>query len=40
MVTIAELIETVLNDPENEQVIADVRARVNEIMKDYPLFAW
>ena len=40
MVVIAELIETVLNDPENEQVIADVRARVNEIMKDYPLFAW
>lgn len=40
MVVIAELIETVLNDPENEAVIAAVRARVNEIMKDYPLFAW
>lgn len=40
MVIIAELIETVLNDPENEDVISAVRARVNDIMKDYPLFAW
>ncbi len=40
MVVIAELIETVLNDPESEEVIASVRARVNDIMKDYPLFAW
>ena len=40
MVLIAELMETVLNDPENEEVIAAVRARVNEVMKDYPLFAW
>jgi len=39
MVLIAELIETVLNDPENEQVIASVRKRVNDTMKDYPLFA-
>jgi len=40
MVLIAELIETVLNDPENEEVIASVRARVNDVMKDYPIFAW
>lgn len=40
MAVIAELIETVLNAPEDEKVIADVRARVNGIMKDYPLFAW
>src|SRR5574344_136612 len=40
MVRIAELIEEVLNDPENEQVIASVRARVNETMKNYPLFAY
>jgi len=40
MVKIAELIERVLNDPENEQVIAAVRAEVNGIMKDYPLFAY
>ncbi len=40
MVLIAELIETVLNAPEDEKVIAEVRARVNETMKDYPLFAY
>ncbi len=40
MVKIAELIERVLNDPENEQVIAAVRSEVNTIMKDYPLFAY
>lgn len=40
MVLIAELIETVLNDPENPEVIAAVRARVNDVMKDYPMFAW
>jgi len=40
MVKIAELIERVLNDPENEQVITAVRAEVNDIMKDYPLFAY
>lgn len=40
MIKIAELIERVLNDPENEQVIAAVRAEVNAIMKGYPLFAY
>ena len=40
MVTIAEFIERVLNNPEDEKVIASVRSEVNEIMKDYPLFAW
>lgn len=40
MVEIAALIEEVLNDPENEEVIASVRHRVNEKMKDYPLFAY
>ena len=40
MVEIAEMIEIVLNDPENEEVIAKVRNRVNETMKKYPLFAW
>ena len=40
MVLIAELIEEVLNDPENEQVIAKVRAKVNETMANYPLFAY
>ena len=37
---IAELIEEVLNSPEDEKVIARVREKVNETMKDYPLFAY
>lgn len=40
MKDIAEMIETVLNSPTDEQVIASVRARVNETMKQYPLFAY
>jgi len=40
MVMIAELIEEVLNAPENEEVIARVRNKVNETMKNYPLFAY
>ena len=40
MVTIAEMIEEVLNAPEDEAVIAKVRSRVNNIMKDYPMFAY
>jgi glycine hydroxymethyltransferase len=40
MVLIAELIEEVLNAPEDEKVIAAVRQKVNDTMKDYPLFAY
>ena len=40
MVKIAEFIERVLNAPEDETVIAQVRCEVNEIMKGYPLFAY
>ena len=40
MVETAEMIETVLNAPEDQEVIAAVRARVNETMKAYPLFAY
>ena len=40
MVQIAAWIEEVLNDPENPEVIASVRQRVNDKMKDYPLFAY
>ena len=40
MVQIAAWIEEVLNDPTNEEVIASVRKRVNEKMKEYPLFAY
>ncbi len=38
MPLIAELIERVLDHPDDEQVIADVRRQVNETMRDYPLF--
>ena len=37
---IAEMIETVLNAPEDEKVIAAVRAKVNETMAEFPLFAY
>ncbi|MFW5480402.1 MAG: serine hydroxymethyltransferase [Prevotella sp.] len=37
---VAELIETVLNAPEDEKVIASVREKVNATMKNYPLFAY
>ena len=40
MVKIAEFIERVLNAPEDEAVIAQVRSEVNAIMEDYPLFAY
>jgi glycine hydroxymethyltransferase len=37
---IVELIDTVLSDVENEKVITIVRKKVNEMMREYPLFAW
>lgn len=40
MAEIAEMIETVLNAPEDETVIAKMRRHVNETMKKYPLFAY
>ncbi|MBQ2169686.1 MAG: serine hydroxymethyltransferase, partial [Prevotella sp.] len=40
MVQIAAFIEEVLNAPEDENVIASVRKRVNDIMANYPLFAY
>ena len=40
MVKIAELIERVLNDPENPDNIAAVRSEVNAIMEKYPLYAY
>jgi glycine hydroxymethyltransferase len=40
MVEIAEMIETVLSNVENEEVIAQVRERVNKTMANYPLFAY
>ncbi len=40
MELIAELIETVLSNVENEAVIASVREKVNKTMEKYPLFAY
>ena len=40
MIQIAAWIEQVLNDPENPEVIAAVKAQVNETMKAYPMFAY
>lgn len=40
MITIADFIEEVLNAPEDESVIASVRSRVNDIMNNYPMFAY
>ena len=40
METIVELINTVLSDPENPEVIASVRDRVNAMMAHYPIFAY
>lgn len=40
MIKIAAWIEEVLNDAENEEVIAKVRAEVNATMAGYPLFAY
>ena len=37
---IAELIDRVLSDAENEENIASVRKDVNALMANYPLFAW
>ena len=37
---VAELIDEVLADPENETVISRVREKVNATMKNYPLFAY
>lgn len=40
VVRIAELIERVLDNYDNESIIAEVRSYVNDLMKGYPLFAW
>lgn len=40
MAEIAEMIETVLSNIDNEEVILSVKKRVNETMAKYPLFAF
>ena len=37
---IVELIDTVLQKPEDEATITMVREKVNMMMKDFPMFAW
>jgi glycine hydroxymethyltransferase len=38
MDTIVELIDMVINDPENETVLKKVRKRVHKLMEDHPLY--
>lgn len=40
MPVIAEFIDRVLSHPDDEAVIAAVRRQVNEMMAEYPIFAW
>lgn len=40
MEIIADLIDRVLSDPDNEENIRAVRQEVNDMMNDYPMFAW
>lgn len=40
MAVIVDMIDRVLADPENQDVIAAVRKKVNAMMANYPLFAW
>ena len=40
LVTIVDLIDRVLSNPDDPEVIADVRRQVNETMEQYPMFAY
>jgi len=40
METIAELIDKVLTNADDSNVIAEVRRQVNDMMNEYPMFAW
>ncbi len=40
MTEIAEMIETVLQNADNEKIILQVKEKVNKMMKDFPLFAY
>lgn len=37
---IVDLIDTVLNNVDNESILKSVAGEVNNLMKDYPLYAW
>ena len=40
MEKIAELIDKVLSNADDQNVIKEVRQEVNDMMNDYPMFAW
>jgi glycine hydroxymethyltransferase len=40
MAMIVEMIDTVISNIDNEEVIAQTRRKVNELMKQFPMFAW
>lgn len=40
MLTVVDLIDKVLSNADDENVIKEVRREVNEIMNEYPMFAW
>lgn len=40
MPLIVDMIDEVINNIENEDLIAKVKIRVNELMKEFPMFAW
>ncbi|MDD3725322.1 MAG: serine hydroxymethyltransferase, partial [Bacteroidales bacterium] len=40
MEAIAEMIDSILSDVNNEENILKVRKQVNEMMSNRPLFAW
>jgi len=37
---IVEMVDKVISNIENEEVIANAKAEVNKMMKDFPMFAW
>ncbi len=40
MAMIVDLIDEVLQNPDSENVIAEVRGKVNKMMENFPMFAW
>ncbi len=37
---VVDLLDEVLSDPNNEATLSSVRKKVNEMMKDFPIFAY
>ncbi|PRZ00711.1 serine hydroxymethyltransferase [Marinilabilia salmonicolor] len=40
MAPVVDLLDEVLSDPDNEATLSSVRTKVNEMMKDFPIFAY